>query len=54
MAVLLALEFVDQTLHENHENWHPRKIKPSTVFLQNFSPANVTILNTQRKKMSEI
>ena len=23
---------MDQTLHENHENWYPTKIKPSTVF----------------------
>ena len=22
---------MDQTLHENYENWYPTKIKPSTV-----------------------
>ena len=26
-----VLEFVDRTRHENHENWYPTKIKPSTV-----------------------
>ena len=26
-----VLEFLDQTLLENHENWYPTKIKPSTV-----------------------
>ena len=25
------LEFVDWALHENHKNWYPTKIKPSTV-----------------------
>ena len=28
----LALKFVDGTLHENHENWYPTKMKPSTVY----------------------
>ena len=31
IAISLALEFVGGTLHENHENWYPTKIKPSTV-----------------------
>ena len=26
-----VLEFMDRTLHENHENWYPTKINPSTV-----------------------
>ena len=26
-----ALKFVGRTIHENHENWYPTKIKPSTV-----------------------
>ena len=26
-----VLEFVDWTVHENHENWYPTKIKPYTV-----------------------
>ena len=29
----LVLEFVDQTLHENHEYWYQTNIKPSTVWL---------------------
>ena len=34
IAILLTLEFVDGTLHENHKNWYPMKIKPSTECLQ--------------------
>ena len=33
IAILLALEFVDGILHENHENRYLMKIKPSTVYL---------------------
>ena len=25
-----VLEFLDRTLQENHENWYPKKMKPST------------------------
>ena len=28
-----VLEFVDQTLHENQENWYPTKCKPFTVLV---------------------
>ena len=31
IAVSRVLEFVDQTLHENHENWYPMKIILSTI-----------------------
>ena len=31
IANLWVLEFVVWTLHENHENWYPTKIKSSTV-----------------------
>ena len=31
MAISWVLEFMAQTLHKNHENWYPTKIKPSTV-----------------------
>ena len=31
IAILLALEFVDWTLHKNHKNLYPTKIKPSTI-----------------------
>ena len=31
IAFSWVLEFVDWTLHENHGNWYPMKIKPSTV-----------------------
>ena len=27
------MEFVDGALYENHENWYPTKIRPSTVVL---------------------
>ena len=32
ITISWVLEFVDWTLHENHENWYPTKFKPSTVF----------------------
>ena len=28
-----VLEFVDRTLHENHEYWYPTKFKPFTVYV---------------------
>ena len=31
IALAWVLEFVDQTLRENHENWYPTKIKSFTV-----------------------
>ena len=31
IAFSWVLDFVDRTLHKNHENWYPTKIKPSTV-----------------------
>ena len=30
--LFVVLEFVDRTLHENHENWYPTKIKPFWVY----------------------
>ena len=30
--ILLVLKFMDQTLHENQENWYPLKIKPYLVW----------------------
>ena len=33
IALLLVLEFVDKTLHENHENWCTTKFKQFTVFI---------------------
>ena len=35
IAISWVLEFVDWTLHENHENWYPTKFKPSTAIEQN-------------------
>ena len=33
VILLLVLEFVDRTLHDNHENWYFTKIKPFTVYV---------------------
>ena len=44
---------MDRTLHENHENWYPTKIKPSTVVKESkphFShkPPSTTCMGIQR------
>ena len=42
----LVLEFVDWTVYENHENWHPAKIMPFTVirFVNHTETLGITVL----------